>query len=98
MGVRVHTIALGPKDVESAEEGERGVVDAKTLRAISDISGGESFRVRTTEDLQEVSRELDRLEANDSDGLAAELYREYWPWPAALSTLLCLFVIARDPA
>ena len=49
MGVRVHTIALGPKDKAEAEEGERGVVDAETLRAIAAISGGESFRVRTTE-------------------------------------------------
>ncbi len=98
MGVRVHTIALGPKDVASAEEGERGVVDARTLRLIADISGGESFRVRTTEDLQEVAAALDRLEANDSDGLAAEIYREYWPWPAALATILCLLVVAREPA
>ncbi|MFN3208006.1 MAG: VWA domain-containing protein [Roseovarius sp.] len=97
MGVRVHTIALGPKDLDTAEEGERGVVDAATLRRIAELSGGESFRVRTTEDLQEVARALDRLEANDSDGLAAEIFRDYWPWPAALSALLCLLVIARDP-
>ena len=56
MGVRVHTIALGPKDETVAEEGERGVVDAATLRAISTLAGGESFRVRTTEDLAEVAR------------------------------------------
>ncbi|MFD1343092.1 VWA domain-containing protein [Litorisediminicola beolgyonensis] len=90
MGVRVHTIALGPKDLQTAEEGERGVVDAATLQAISDLSGGTSFRVRTTEDLVAVTEALDRLEATDSDGLAAEVFREFWTWPAALAGLLCL--------
>ncbi|MEM9912389.1 MAG: VWA domain-containing protein [Pseudomonadota bacterium] len=97
MGVRVHTIALGPKDLETANAGERGVVDAATLRAISDISGGESFRVKTTEDLVAVSQALDRLEATDSDGLAAEVWRDYWPWPAGLAATLCLFLVWKDP-
>lgn len=87
-GVRVHTIALGPKDLTTAEVGERGVVDAATLRAIAQISGGESFRVRTTEDLLAVTEALDRLEATDSDGLAAEIYREYWVWPATLAAMI----------
>ena len=78
MGVRVHTIALGPKDLTEAETGERGVVDAATLRAISEVSGGTTFRVRTTEDLAEVADALDRLEATDSDGLSAEVYHEHW--------------------
>ncbi|WP_323772486.1 VWA domain-containing protein [Antarctobacter sp.] len=96
MGVRVHTIALGPKDETTAEEGERGVVDATTLRAISDISGGQSFRVKTTDDLVAVTAELDRLEATDSDGLAAEVYREFWIWPAALALLGCLALAWRE--
>ncbi len=96
MGVRVHTIALGPRDLSVAEEGENGVVDAATLQAISDISGGSSFRVRTTEDLIEVTRALDRLEATESDGLAAEVYRDDWPWPAALAALLAVWLGWKD--
>lgn len=90
MGVRVHTIALGPKDLATAEPGERGVVDTETLQAIADISGGEAFRVRTTDDLVVVADALDRLEATDGDGLAAEVFYEYWVWPAALAALLAL--------
>ena len=96
MGVRVHTIALGPKDLTTADPGERGVVDAATLRAISEISGGESFRVRTTADLIEVTDALDRLESTDSDGLAAEVYRDYWVWPAGLAVLLSLCIAWRE--
>jgi Ca-activated chloride channel family protein len=96
MDVRVHTIALGPKDLTTAEEGERGVVDAATLRAISEISGGESFRVRTTEELVQVTEALDRLEATDSDGLAAEVFRDFWPWPAALAVALSLWLAWRE--
>ena len=96
LGVRVHTIALGPKDLSTAEVGERGVVDAATLASIAEISGGESFRVKTTEDLQEVASALDRLEATDSDGLAAEIYHEYWMWPAAFAGLLCLIIAWRQ--
>ena len=98
MGVRVHTIALGPKDLTTAEEGERGVVDAATLRAISEISGGESFRVRTTDDLIAVTEALDRLEATDSQGLAAEVFRDYWPWPASLAAILSLALAWRETA
>ncbi|MGB3243916.1 MAG: VWA domain-containing protein [Sulfitobacter sp.] len=96
MGVRVHTIALGPKDLSTAEAGERGVVDAVTLQAISDISGGESFRVRTTEDLVDVVDALDRLEATQGEGLAAEVFREYWVWPAGLAALLGLGLAWRE--
>lgn len=98
MGVRVHTIALGPKDLASAEEGERGVVDAVTLAAIAQISGGETFRVKTTEDLEAVAEALDRLEATKSDGLSAAVYHDYWPWPAGLAAGLMLLLIWRDPA
>ncbi len=96
MGVRVHTIALGPKDMASAEEGEHGVVDAVTLQAISDMSGGESFRVKTTQDLIEVGAALDKLESTDSDGLAAEVFYEYWIWPAGAAALLMMWFAFRD--
>ncbi len=97
LGVRVHTIALGPKDLSTAEAGERGVVDAATLKAIAQISGGESFRVKTTQDLQEVAAALDKLESTDSAGLAAEIYHDYWFWPAGLAAFLGLILVWRNP-
>lgn len=96
MGVRVHTIALGPKDLQSAELGERGVVDAATLRAIAEVSGGETFRVKTTDDLIEVTQALDQLESTDSAGLTAEVHKSYWTWPAAVAAALALLAAWRQ--
>ena len=96
MGVRVHTIALGPKDLLSAEIGERGVVDTATLSAIAEVSGGKAFRVKTTDDLIEVTQALDRLEATDSAGLAAEVHKPYWNWPAALAAAFALLAAWRQ--
>ena len=88
-GIRVHTIALGPEDTESAPDA-RGVVDASTLRAVADLSGGTAFRVRTTDDLRAVTESLDRLEPTSGEGLGAEMYRPLWLWPAVVAALLAL--------
>lgn len=98
MGVRIHTIAMGPKDLGTAEEGELGVVDAATLTRIAAASGGESFRVRTTEDLALVAAAIDALEKTQTDGLAAEIHRPLWIWPALASALLYLWIGWRDGA
>ncbi len=97
MGIRVHTIAMGPKALADAPN-ERGVVDAATLQTMSDLSGGRMFRVRTTEDLKEVTEALDRLEAKVSAGVAAEIYRQLWIYPALLAGMGCLLVGWREPS
>ena len=89
LGVRVHTIAMGPRDLETADD-ERDAVDAKTLEAIARLSGGEYFRVRTTEDLVAVTRSIDRLETAVGSGPAALVHRPIWIWPAGLAGLLAL--------
>ena len=93
-GVRVHTIAMGPRDQSDAGS-ERDVVDAATLRAISELSGGNFFRAKTTEDLQAVADAIDALEAIPADGPAALIYRPLWPWPAGLAALLTLGLMVR---
>lgn len=89
LGVRVHTIAMGPRDLSSAD-GERDAVDAKTLNAIAELSGGEYFRVKTTEDLVAVTEAIDRLEAIPADGPSALVHHPLWVWPAGLAALLTI--------
>ena len=96
LGIRVHTIALGP-EADAIDRGtfQRGTVDVETLQAIARISGGTAFRVKTTADLQTVSDAIDRLETDERDGPPAELYRDLWIWPAMLAFLLALLIPMR---
>lgn len=89
LGVRVHTIAMGPRDLANAD-GERDAVDTETLIAIAELSGGEYFRVRTTEDLIAVTEAIDRLEAIPSDGPSALVHQPLWIWPAGIAVFLVL--------
>ncbi|MEO1138376.1 MAG: VWA domain-containing protein [Pseudomonadota bacterium] len=97
MGVRVHTLALGPISREEAPE-DRGVVDVKTLLGVAKASGGELFHVRTTDDLRAAARTLDKLEPTARSGLAAETYRSFWIWPALLAGLIALGAGLRQRA
>lgn len=89
-GVRVHTIALGPEDLET-RPASRDAVDIATLRAIAEASGGETWRVRDMADLTAMAAELDRLEPNPSARPPLIVERPLWTWPAAVAFLLALW-------
>lgn len=91
LGVKVHTIAMGPRDLANAD-GERDAVDTVTLQAIAELSGGSYFRVKTTDDLVAVTDAIDRLEAIVADGPEALIEQSLWPWPAGLAALLSLAI------
>ncbi|MBK0398182.1 VWA domain-containing protein [Limibaculum sp. M0105] len=94
-GIRIHTIALGPQDLGSAPAA-RDAVDAETLRIIAAASGGESFRVRTLEDLDAMAAALDTLEPNPALRPPLLVQRQYWTWPATLALgLACLLALRR---
>ncbi len=85
--VRVHTIALGPEDLAS-QPSARDAVDLPTLRAIAEASGGQTFRVRSMDDLREMAADLDRLEPNPSTRPPVTEPRPLWLWPALLALIL----------
>lgn len=93
LGIRVHTIALGPRDLADAN-GEQDVVDTETLRAMAETSGGRAFRVKTTEDLAAVANSIDALEGGRAQAPPLPLRRDLWPWPAALSFLCAAALLA----
>lgn len=95
-GIRVHTIALGPDDLESQPDAS-DVVDVAGLRATAQAGGGESFRVRTLDDLVKVAATLDRLEPNPMHRPPALYWRSLWMWPAAAALVLAA-LLALLPA
>ena len=95
-GVRIHTVALGPEDLET-RPAARDAVDVATLRAIAQMSGGQTFRVRTMADLEAMAQELDRLEPNPADRPPVAMARALWIWPAAAAmALLMLLGVSRQ--
>ncbi|MFG1261862.1 MULTISPECIES: VWA domain-containing protein [Alphaproteobacteria] len=95
-GIRVHTIALGPDDLESQPDAS-DAVDVAGLRATAAAGGGASFRVRTLDDLVEVAATLDRLEPNPMRRPPAQYWRSLWMWPAAAALVLAA-LLALLPA
>ena len=82
-GVRIHTIALGPEDLET-RPASRDAVDTVTLRAIAEASGGKSYRVRGMNDLVAMAADLDQLEPNPSARPPVIIPQPVWIWPALL--------------
>ncbi|WP_102957728.1 VWA domain-containing protein [Mangrovicella endophytica] len=95
LGIRVHTIALGPQDLETDPKA-RDAVDSATLRGISGESGGTAFRVRSMADLQAVAETIDQLETSPAARPPVEVYRSFWPWPAGLGFLTALAIMVMD--
>lgn len=92
-GIRVHTIALGPDDLETQSQ-SRDAVDAAALRAMAEAGGGASFRVRSLDDLEAMAATLDDMEPNPMQRPPLQYWRALWIWPAgaamAIVTLLAL--------
>lgn len=93
LGIKIHTIALGPRDMADAD-GEQDVVDTETLRDMAQVSGGKAFRVKTTEDLIAVAEAIDTLEGGRAKAPPVRLRRDLWPWPASLALACAALLLA----
>ena len=96
-GIRIHSVALGPEDLESRPTA-RDAVDIATLRDLAEIAGGETFRVKTFEDLRAMTQSLDALEPNPSARPPIAVFWPLWPWPAAAALALLGLLLWRRAA
>lgn len=90
-GIRIHTIALGPEDLENQPQ-SRDAVDTKTLREVAELSGGTAFRVRGLEDLEAMAASLDKLEPNPTERPPMRYWHSLWVWPGALALMLMALI------
>lgn len=95
--IRVHTIALGPDDLESQPQ-SRDAVDVEALRAMAEAGGGTGFRVRGMEDLEAMAATLDQLEPNPMRRPPLHYWRELWIWPAGAALVLATLLALRRRA
>ena len=94
-GVRVHTIALGPEDLEE-RPASRDAVDIATLRDIAGTSGGRTWRVRDMADLDGDGRRPRPARAQSLRPAAADRARaRSGPGPPPLALALGLAVAWR---
>ncbi len=96
-GIRVHTVAIGPDDLESQPQ-SRDAVDAAALRAMAEASGGTSFRVHGMADLEAMAASLDALEPNPMRRPPLRYWQSLWIWPAAAAMAVLLLLAVRRRA
>ena len=89
-GLRIYTIGVGA----APESGMFGMnagntdLDEDTLKAIAKATGGEYFRATDANALQEVYRQIDRLEPAAGNQQWLRPAEEWFTWPLAAALLL----------
>lgn len=90
LGVKIYTIAFGATD---QMQGLRRLfygneVDTQTLQTIARMTGGEFFRAESTEELEQIHQQLDKLEPLELDELKVRPVLRLFFWPLGLALLL----------
>lgn len=99
--LKIYTIGIGADEmIVRSLFGNRKVnpsrdLDEKTLTAIADKTGGQYFRARNTQELEEIYLLLDQLEPADKDTQYFRPMTELFPWPLALALLLTSVIIIK---
>ena len=84
LGVKVYTIGLGLHDTDNPED-DPDPVDFAALKLLAETGGGQAFRARTTEDLDQAARAIEKLAAGEIAAPPAVIFRDHWIWPALAS-------------
>ena len=98
-GVRIYAIGIGADPQQSSAFGSFGFsaldLDETSLRAITDVTGGEYFRARNQAELEQIELTLDRLEPVAQQPTLARPALALYPWPLALALLGSLLLVGQ---
>ncbi|MDM9652816.1 VWA domain-containing protein [Pseudomonas mendocina] len=98
-GVRIYAIGIGADPQQSGTLGNFGFsaldLDETSLRAITDVTGGEYFRARNQAELEQIERTLDRLEPVAQQPTLARPAQALYVWPLALALLGSLLLVSQ---
>jgi Ca-activated chloride channel family protein len=101
MGVKVYTIGFGADEqVVQTVFGPRrhnpsGDLDEAALQEIAELTGGQYFRARSTEELELIHKRLDTLEPIELDELTVRPSKRLFFWPLGLALLLTVWLALR---
>ncbi|MDX8394723.1 MAG: VWA domain-containing protein [Mariprofundales bacterium] len=99
IGLRIHTIGVGADEmIVSSFFGQRKVnpsadLDENLLRDIAETTGGKYFRARNTEELTQIYKLIDQMEAIERDKRSFRPQTALYYWPLSLALLLCLLLL-----
>nr|WP_256833199.1 VWA domain-containing protein [Pseudomonas oleovorans] len=98
-GVRIYAIGIGADPQQSGAFGSFGFsaldLDETSLRAITDVTGGEYFRARNQAELTQIEQTLDRLEPVAQQPTLARPAQALYAWPLALALLGSLLLVGQ---
>jgi len=80
VGIRIHTIGVGV--------GGESELDEQSLRTIASQTGGRYFRARNASELEQIYREIERLEPALSDRDDYRPLIELFAWPLSVAFLI----------
>jgi Ca-activated chloride channel family protein len=89
LGVKIFTIGLGTNDTLSAPD-DPDAVDFVALQKLAELGGGAAFRAHTTDELAVAAHAIEALAAGPALAPPTVIYRDQWPYPAALAFAACL--------
>lgn len=101
-GIKIYTIAFGADRMEvPGFFGNRTVnpsadLDEKTLNDIAEKTGGQYFRARSIEELNNIHHELDRLEPVEDNAETFRPVESLFYWPLALAFILSLLIALSE--
>ena len=100
-GVKIYPIGIGADPRQSAALGIFGLnpgldLDEPTLQAIAELTGGEYFRARNSEELHAIESSLDRLEPVAQQPTLTRPTLALYAWPLSAALLLSLLLVIRE--
>ncbi|MDO9320813.1 MAG: VWA domain-containing protein [Pseudomonas sp.] len=99
-GVKIYTIGIG-SDPDAGLLSMFGLnpgsdLDEPTLKAIATQTGGQYFRARDADELEEIKASLDQLEPVAQQATQARPALALYCWPLSAALLLSLLLVARE--
>jgi len=98
-GLKIYTVGIGADAMlVNSRFGRRQVnpsrnLDEKALRNIAELTGGQYFRARDTQEMEKIYAELDRLEPVTEEELNYRPTKSLYMWPLSLSLALASLLV-----